>query len=120
MVVVEDRQFGAAIMPMKDPEAIHMAAQLPAHLSVSRSLARALVKYVSRRGAFGRERRAEIARRLGEVIAGRYHLAPQTSHDLLLCALYYRTFIAGRAESASEPTSRKQIPAKPAALELSR
>jgi uncharacterized RDD family membrane protein YckC len=101
MVVVEEKQFGAAMAAMKDPEAIALAAQLPANLSVGRSLSKALAKYVSRRAAFGRERRAEIARRLGELLVERYHLPQQTSHDLLLCALYYRVFLSGGDRSAA-------------------
>jgi hypothetical protein len=108
MVVVEEKQYGATLIPMQDREAIQLAAQLPPHLQVSRSLGRALVKYVSRRAAFSRERRAEIARRLGEVLVERYNLPPQTSHDLLLCALYYRAFIADRNDASAEPPARKK------------
>jgi hypothetical protein len=103
MVVVEEKQFGATLIQMADPEAIQLAAQLPANLLVSRSLSRALVKYVARRAAFGRERRSEIARRLGEVLVRQYNLPPQTSHDLLLCALYYRAFVADRIDTPQPP-----------------
>jgi hypothetical protein len=88
------------MIDMKDAEAIQLAAQLPANLQVSRSLGRALVKYVSRRNAFSRERRAEIARRLGEALTAQYNLPRQPSYDLLLCALYYRAFIADHRETA--------------------
>lgn len=100
MVVAEEKQYGATMIQMKDPEVIQLAAQLPANLQVSRSLGRALVKYVSRRGAFSRERRAEIARRLGDALAVQYNLPRQTSYDLLLCALYYRAFIPDHLEAA--------------------
>jgi hypothetical protein len=99
MVIAEEKQYGATMIPMKDAEAIQLAAQLPANLQVSRQLGRALVKYVSRRGAFGAERRAEIARRLGEVLAFQHNLPNQLSYDLLLCALYYRAFIADRIDA---------------------
>jgi uncharacterized RDD family membrane protein YckC len=102
MVIAEEKQYGATMVQMKDPEAIHLAAQLPANLQVSRSLGRALVKYVSRRAAFGAERRAEIARRLGEALASQYVLPRQLSYDLLLCALYYRAFIADRVDAGLE------------------
>jgi uncharacterized RDD family membrane protein YckC len=103
MVVVEEKQYGATMIQMKDPEAIQLAGQLPANLQISRSLGRALVKYVSRRAAFSRERRAEIARRLGEVLTAQYNLPRKTSYDLLLCALYFRAFITDRVEAAAEP-----------------
>jgi uncharacterized RDD family membrane protein YckC len=102
MVIAEEKQYGATIIQMKDPEAIQLAAALPANLQVSRPLGRALVKYVSRRAAFGAERRAEIARRLGEALAAQYNLPRQLSYDLLLCALYYRAFIADRFDAPLE------------------
>ena len=117
MVVVEEKQYGAAMIDMKDPEAIQLAAQLPANLQVSRSLGRALVKYVSRRNAFSRERRAEIARRLGDALTVQYNLPRQPSYDLLLCALYYRAFIADHCEAAVvNPTRPSSSQAEPRTL----
>jgi uncharacterized RDD family membrane protein YckC len=115
MVIAEEKQYGATMIQMRDPEAIQLAATLPANLQVSRPLGRALVKYVSRRAAFGVERRAEIARRLGEVLALQYNLPRQLSYDLLLCALYYRAFIADRVDAAldqpraSKPTKHMTV-----------
>jgi uncharacterized RDD family membrane protein YckC len=112
MVIVEEKQYGAAMIAMKDSEAIELAAQLPPNLQVSRSLGRALVKYVSRRNAFSRERRAEIARRLGDALTEQYSLPRHPSYDLLLCALYYRTFIADHREAAAlNPQPRNLNPA---------
>jgi uncharacterized RDD family membrane protein YckC len=108
MVVAEEKQYGATMIQIKDPEVIQLAAALPANLQVSRSMGRTLAKYVSRRAAFSRERRAEIARRLGEAIVEEYRLPRQTSHDLLLCALYYRAFITDRAETGMERPKKQK------------
>jgi hypothetical protein len=64
--------------------------------------------YVDRRRFFQPERRREVARHLAEPLIRQFGLLPDTSHDLLLCALYYRTFIADRpgAESAKMAVSR--------------
>jgi uncharacterized RDD family membrane protein YckC len=102
MVVVEEKQYGATMIQLKEPEVIELAGRLPAGVRVSRSLGRALVKYVSRRKSFGRERRAEIAQRLGEAVVEQYRLPPETNHDLLLCALYYRAFIADAIDASAE------------------
>ncbi len=96
MVIVEDAPFRAGMLQIKEPEAIRLGEELPPNIRVTRSLGRALTKYVSRRGAFSRERRMEIARRLGQVLCEQYNLAPTLDHDLLLCALYYRSFIGDR------------------------
>jgi uncharacterized RDD family membrane protein YckC len=102
MVVVEEKQSGATMIQIKEPEVIELAGRLPAGVRVSRSLGRALVKYVSRRKSFGRERRAEIAQRLGEAVVEQYRLPPETNHDLLLCALYYRAFIADAIDASAD------------------
>jgi uncharacterized RDD family membrane protein YckC len=102
MVVVEEKQYGATMIQIKEPEVIELAGRLPAGVRVSRSLGRALVKYVSRRKSFGRERRSEIAQRLGEALVEQYRLPPETNHDLLLCALYYRAFIADAIDTSAE------------------
>ncbi len=114
MVVIEERQYRVGIVAMKEPEAIRVAGLLPANLKVSRNLARAVSKYVERRAAFSIERRAEIARRLGETICEHYGLDRSMNYDRLLCALYYRAFIndSGEADPSSQPGMSP--PAKPA------
>ncbi|MHB1033253.1 MAG: RDD family protein [Pirellulales bacterium] len=97
MVVVEERQFGYAVARVTDPEAIRLAGQIPPDFRVSRSLGRALAGYVQRRAVFTWGRRAEIAQHLGEPLRERFGLPPGTSCDLLLSALYHRTFIAETA-----------------------
>ena len=46
MVVAEEKQYGATMIQIKDPEVIQLAAALPANLQVSRSMGRTLAKYV--------------------------------------------------------------------------
>ena len=106
MVIVEDPQFRAGMLQIKEPEAIRLAGELPPNIQVTRSLGRALTKYVSRRAAFSRERRLEIARRLGQMLCEQYNLAPTLDHDLLLCALYYRSFIGDRGNVPVEAMPR--------------
>ncbi len=96
MVVVEEgpRLYGVA--KVTEPEAIRLAELIPVGFAPSRSMARALSLYVERRGGFALGRRAEIARHLGEQLRVKFNLPPQTSYDLLLCAVYYRAFVAER------------------------
>jgi uncharacterized RDD family membrane protein YckC len=65
---------------------------------VTRSLAKSLATYVERRRFFTPPRRREVARHLAIPLLERFGLPPDTSYDLLLCALYYRTFIADRSQ----------------------
>src|SRR6188508_1714187 len=98
MVIVEERQWLTGVAKLDDPRAIQLAAYLPPNFVVSRSLAKSLATYVERRRFFTPPRRREVARHLAIPLLDRFGLPPDTSYDLLLCALYYRTFIADRSQ----------------------
>ena len=98
IVVVEERRWLTGVAKLDDPRAIQLAAYLPPNFVVSRSMARALATYVERRRFFTPPRRREVARHLAEPLLERFGLPLDTSYDLLLCALYYRTFLADRSQ----------------------
>ncbi len=93
MVVVEQPQRLPDVIRLESQAVADLAARLPAGFVVSRSLARALAAYVQRRRQIPLARLAEIAFHVGEPLRVRLGLPRGTSHDLLLCALYYRTFL---------------------------
>ena len=94
LVVIEEPHRLHGMTRIHEPEVIALAADLPPNFVAGHSLSRALSKYVSRRKAFAPARRAEIARHLGRPLVEKFQLPVETSHDLLLCALYTRTFIS--------------------------
>ena len=98
MVVVEEGHWLRGLTQMNDPEVAQLAAQIPVNYLAKRSLARALSAYVERRSSFPWGRRMEIARHLAEALREQFNLPSNTNLDLLLCALYYRTFITERQE----------------------
>lgn len=98
IVVVEQNSWLTGVARLEDPRAIQLAGYLPPNFVVSRPLARALATYVERRRFFSPLRRREVAKHLGEPLLVQFGLPSDTSYDLLLCALYYRTFIADRSE----------------------
>jgi uncharacterized RDD family membrane protein YckC len=103
MVVVEQRVQLRGVMRMQSPQVQALAAALPADLTISRNLGQALGKYVLRRESFPAARRSEIARHVGAPLVERLGLPPESDHDLLLCALYHRTFVTDQLESTSPP-----------------
>lgn len=118
MVVAEDRQrFGKVPVP-QDPGISELLENVPANFIPSRTLARALSHYVGRRRFFGPARRQEIARHVGSLLVERLNMAPDTDHDLLLCALYLRAFHEGNLEDQGTPDAliapRVPIPVEPA------
>ncbi len=102
MVVVEEPQRRPSVTKIDDPQAIRLAAELPTSFQASRTLARALSNYVQRRQSFHWPRRQEIASHLALPLAARLNLPAGVNPDLLLCALYYRTFIADRPAATSD------------------
>ena len=99
MVVVEERRRLSGVTKLHDARIAQLAALVPAHVEIDRKLGRALSAYVERRNVFTEPRRAEIARELALPLLQRFSLPHDTNHDLFLCALYYRAFVADRAEA---------------------
>jgi uncharacterized RDD family membrane protein YckC len=97
MVVVEDRQPLRGVATLEDPRVAQLAACLPPSFVVGRKFAQALADYVDRRCHVSPARRREIARHVAQPLVERFGLPRDTSYDLLLCALYYRTFVGERA-----------------------
>jgi uncharacterized RDD family membrane protein YckC len=96
MVVLEEGYGLRGLVQLNEPEVAQLAAQIPVNYLVKRSLARALSAYVERRGSFAWGRRMEIAWHVAEPLRDQFNLPPNTNLDLLLCALYYRTFITDK------------------------
>jgi uncharacterized RDD family membrane protein YckC len=94
IVVVEKRSRLRGLTPMDDAEVMAFAPLLPANFAPSRAMAHALSVYVARRRLFSAARRYEIASTVAGPLAERLSLPADTNPDLLLCALYYRKFIA--------------------------
>jgi uncharacterized RDD family membrane protein YckC len=113
MVVIEERHWLTGVAKLEDPRAAQLAEYVPPDFRVSRSLARSLATYVERRRFFSAARRREVARHLAEPLLEEFGMRRDTSHDLLLCALYYRTFVADRAADELPPGLRG--PSQPAA-----
>jgi uncharacterized RDD family membrane protein YckC len=105
MVVVEEPQRRHGVVRFNDPLMLRLADEIPRSFRPSRSLTRALSAYVERREMLPWPRRAEIARHLGELLCDRFGLPPDTSHDMLLCALYHKTFIDDRGQEGGNGVS---------------
>jgi uncharacterized RDD family membrane protein YckC len=98
MVVAEERQWLMGLETLEDPRVYQLASYIPDSFQISRGLSRTLAMYVERRRFFGPARRTEIAQPLCQPLLDQFGLPPDTSYDLLLCALYYRAFVGDRSE----------------------
>ncbi len=107
MVVVEEPRWFQGVIHIAEPEAIRLAGEIPAGFQAGRTMARALAAYVQRRQRIPLLRRVEIARHLAEPLRQRFNLPAEINLDLLVCALYHRTFITDRPDEqqVAEPGS---------------
>ncbi len=114
IVVVEERPWLKGVAQLEDPRAFQLASYLPADLRVSRSLARALAHYAERRHYLSPPRRREVARHAAQPLLEQFGLPDNTSYDLLLCAMYYRLFIADRgADEAHAARAQAAVAGRP-------
>jgi uncharacterized RDD family membrane protein YckC len=114
VVVIEERHWLSGVAQLDDERAAQLAMYIPPDFRASRTLAQAVSTYVERRRFFSVPRRREIAQYLGEPLLEKFGMRPDTSHDLLLCAVYYRTFIADRLnEDARSETPFAVTPGTP-------
>lgn len=112
IVVIEERKWLTGVAKLEDPRVVQLASYIPMDFRPNRSLARALAAYVDRRRFFSPARRREVAHHLAEPLLARFGFPADTSYDLLLCALYYRTFVADRGDESS-PSTFTQLPTSP-------
>ena len=109
MVIAEEPSWMQGVARLNDRRVIELAMQLPRHLDVSRSTAKALATYVERRQRYSPARRQEIAMHLGHMLIERFALPNIADHDLLLGAIYYKVFIS---ENLEEEHAAVVAPAK--------
>jgi uncharacterized RDD family membrane protein YckC len=99
MVIIDERSWQLPIGKVDDPRVPALASFFPADYRISRSMARTLATYAERRDYLTPERRREVARHLSEPLIERFGFRQDIDPDLLMYALYYKTFLA----DASQP-----------------
>jgi len=109
LVIVEERRHMRGLLRVGGTDVALVAQQIPASFVASRTLAKAVSNYVERRGKFAAQRRAEIARYVAVPLIEKFNLPVQTNHDVFLCALYRRIFMAPESQ-AMEPQSPPVMP----------
>ncbi len=109
MVVVEPVRGSKAMLKFDDPRVARLAELIPIDFVVDHKLASALSSYVERRHFLGEQRVAEIASRLAPTLRHRFGMPSSTNGDLLLCALYQRTFLEESDEGGTVSQSTDEV-----------
>lgn len=94
MVIVDERSWRLPVAKVDDPRVPALASFVPGDYRVSRTMARTLAIYAERRHYLTRERRREVARHLTVPLVERFEFRRDIDPDLLMYALYYKTFLA--------------------------
>ena len=92
MVIVEERAWQPLLFKIEDGRAESLAEYIPADFVVPISMAKALSLYVAKRSTLPLSRRYELAKHLADPLIAKFGFLPDTSPDLLLCALYLHAF----------------------------
>lgn len=106
MVVENQVSWVPPNVKFEDPRVPSLAEHIPADFRLSATLAKAIALYVERRIRIPIGRRAELANYIAMPLFRKFGFREDTSSDLLLCAIYYREFIAREAFRA-EPAASK-------------
>jgi uncharacterized RDD family membrane protein YckC len=94
MVIVDERSWRLPVAKVEDPRVAALSSFVPGDYRISRSMARTLAIYAERRHYLTPARRREIARHLTVPLTERFEFRRDIDPDLLLYALYYKTFLA--------------------------
>lgn len=94
MVIVDERTWRLPIAKVDDPRVPALASFFPGDYRVSRSMSRTLAIYAERRHYLTPARRREVARHLTVPLIERFDFRADIDPDLLMYALYYKTFLA--------------------------
>jgi len=106
MVICEGRRGLSADLHPEDVRAFALAEAIPATFQVTRTLAQAIGLFMERRRGLSELRREEVAATLARPLILEFGLPADTGCDLLLCALYVRTYHSQEQRSAKLALSR--------------
>lgn len=118
MVISERRRSSPLSKPPDDLRAYGLAELIPPAYEVGSSLAQAIGLYMENRQRLSPRRREEIASRIAQPLIAEFHMLPDTSQDLLLCALYVRIYLSQEQAAEGLAKFRNQTGPAPARVNL--
>lgn len=93
MVVVDEKSWRLPVAKVDDARVPALASFFPGDYRVTPTMARTLAAYAERRSYLTPSRRREIARHLTDPLIDRFEFRHDIDPDLLLYALYFKTFL---------------------------
>ncbi|MCA9131526.1 MAG: RDD family protein [Planctomycetales bacterium] len=106
MVISEHTRRSPRNLLPEDLRAYGLAELIPANFQATSSLAQTVGLYMENRQRLSPLRRQEVARHLAQPLIEQWELLPDTSPDLLLCALYVRIFLSAEQQQQGRQRMR--------------
>ncbi|MEZ6136261.1 MAG: RDD family protein [Pirellulaceae bacterium] len=94
MVISEHAKRSPWSMQPDDLRSFGLAELIPATFPISSSLAKTTGLYMENRKRLSPARRLDVAKHIAGPLIERFEMLPDTSADLLMCALYVRIFMS--------------------------
>ncbi len=94
MVIDDERSWRLPIAKVDDARVPALASFIPGDYKITRTMAKTLAIYAERRHYLTPPRRREICRHLVYPLLDRFEFREDIDPDLLMYALYYKTFLA--------------------------
>jgi uncharacterized RDD family membrane protein YckC len=109
MVIVDrDRRPPWDLQP-DDPRAFGLAELIPPAFVANYSMTQSIGMYMENRRKLPMARRLEVARHLAGPLLKKFELLPDTSPDLLLCALFVRIFMSQQQQATGRDQMRQAM-----------
>ena len=94
VVVNEDSSRAPGLIVFTDSRVPMLAEMIPASFVATPGMSKAIANYADQRRFLHHQRASEIAGYIAAPLLDQFGLLADTDHDLFLCALYYKTFVA--------------------------
>lgn len=108
MVVSEQGSRLPLNLKPEDARVYGLAELIPANFKATASMAQTVGLYMENRRRLTSMRRNDVARHLAGPLIQRFGLLPDTSPDLLLCAVYVRTYMSEEQREQGRQLMRRQ------------
>lgn len=114
MVVVDRGQRSPWDLQPDDTRAFGLAELIPPTFVPSRSLSQAVGLYMENRQRLPPTRRTDVAKYVALPLIRKFELLPDTSYDLLMCALYVKIFMSENQQLVGRDQMRRNMRQQPA------
>ncbi len=110
MVIVDRARRPPWDLQPDDPRAFGLAELIPPAFVANYAMTQSIGMYMENRRKLPMARRLEVAKHLAGPLLKKFEMLPDTSPDLLLCALFVRIFMSEQQQATGRIQMRQNMP----------